>query len=85
MKQLELPSFAKIVDFVKSERKDHLNKFNQSVLSKGGEGVMLRESGSKYKSGRSTSLRKFKPFYDTEVLVKKNQFPHGFACEQYVF
>ena len=45
---------------------------------------MLREAGSIYKPGRSKSLRKHKPFLDTEVKVVKNQYPHGFICEQYI-
>ena len=85
LQNLSLPSFAKVVEFVKCESKEHLNTFNSSIIAKGGEGVMLREPGSLYKSGRSTSLRRMKPFFDTEVLVLKNQFPHGLQCKQYVF
>ena len=83
LQQLTLPSFAKVVEFVKCEGKEHLKKFNDEILAKGGEGVMLRESGSQYKPGRSTSLRKLKPFFDTEVKVLENKYPYGFACEQY--
>ena len=72
-----------MVEFVKCENKEHLNTFNTSIIAKGGEGVMLREPGSLYKSGRSTSLRRYKNFYDTEVKVLQNQYPHGFLCEQY--
>ncbi len=79
---MPLPSFAKVVEFVKCEGKEHLQQFNDSIIAKGGEGVMLREPRSMYKQGRSTSLRRFKPFYETEVKVVKNQFPHGFTCEQ---
>ena len=79
---MQLPSFAKIVEFVKCEGKEHLKQFNEEILKKGGEGVMLREPGSVYKVGRSTSLRRFKPFLDTEVRIKENQYPHGFICEQ---
>ena len=82
LQSLSLPSFAKVVSFVKCENKEHLNSFNSSIIAKGGEGVMLREPGSLYKQGRSTSLRKFKPFFDTEVKVVKNQYPYGFQCEQ---
>ena len=79
---MKLPSFAKVVEFVKCEGKEHLKQFYNSVVAKGGEGVVLREPGSMYKSGRSTSLCKFKPFFDSEVKVIKNQYPHGFLCEQ---
>jgi ATP-dependent DNA ligase len=43
---------------------------------------MLREPQSLYKAGRSESLRKFKPYFDTEVKVIENNYPHGFKCEQ---
>lgn len=71
-----------MVDFVKCEGKEHLKEFNSKVLAKGGEGVVLRESGSPYQVGRSSSLRKFKSFVDTEVRVIKNLYPYGFDCEQ---
>ena len=83
LQQLKLPSFAKIIDFVKCEGKEHLKQFTDAVISKGGEGVMLREPGSLYKSGRTSSMRKHKPFLDAEVRVIRNQYPHGLACEQY--
>jgi hypothetical protein len=44
---------------------------------------MLREPQSLYTPGRSTSLRKFKPFFDTEVKVIENNYPHGFQCQQF--
>ena len=43
---------------------------------------MLREPGSFYKHGRSSSLRKYKPFADAEVKVIENNYPHGFQCIQ---
>jgi ATP-dependent DNA ligase len=54
----------------------------RGILEKGGEGVMLREPHSLYKAGRSSSLRKFKTFFDTEVKVLENNYPQGFLCEQ---
>ena len=79
---MQLPSFAKVVEFVKCESNEHLKQFCEQVVAKGGEGVMLREAASLYKPGRSTSLRKYKPFFDTEVKVVEIQYPHGFMCEQ---
>ena len=43
---------------------------------------MLRESNSRYEPGRSKSLRKYKEYFDTEVKVLKNNFPHGLDCLQ---
>ena len=74
-------SFAKVVSFVICSGKEHLKRFNESIIAKGGEGVMLREPGSLYKQGRSTSLRKYKPLFDADVKVIKNASPYGFQCE----
>jgi ATP-dependent DNA ligase len=62
--------------------KEHLKEFFDSITKKGGEGVMLREAASLYKGGRSTSMRKYKEFADTEVKVLENNYPHGFKCLQ---
>jgi DNA ligase-1 len=61
---------------------EHLKEYFDSIISKGGEGVILREPGSLYKAGRSESLKKFKPFFDTEVKVLENNYPHGLNCQQ---
>ena len=86
LKQLEekgtLPPFVQIVNSVKCEGPEHLKQFFDSIVAKRGEGVMLREPNSLYKLGRSGSLRKFKHFYDTEVKVIENNYPHGFNCQQ---
>jgi ATP-dependent DNA ligase len=63
---------------------EHLQEYFNSIVAKGGEGVMLREPRSLYKAGRSPSLRKFKPYFDTEVKVVENKYPHGFNCLQYL-
>lgn len=47
----------------------HLKNFLQAIERKGGEGVMLRAAGSPYEPGRSTHLRKYKSFQDTEATV----------------
>jgi hypothetical protein len=44
---------------------------------------MLRESQSLYTAGRSESLKKFKPYYDTEVLVLEDNYPLSLKCIQY--
>jgi DNA ligase-1 len=67
---------------VKCKNTESLNEFFQNIVGKGGEGVILREPQSLYKFGRSESLKKFKPFFDTEVKVLENNYPHGFNCEQ---
>lgn len=83
MQSLSLPSFAKVVDFVKCEGKEHLKQFNDVIIAKGGEGVVLREPGSMYISGRTTCMQKYKLSFDAEVKVLKNQYPQGFHCQKY--
>jgi len=48
---------------------DHLREELGRVEALGGEGLMLREPGSSYVVGRSTSLLKVKTFHDAEARV----------------
>ena len=48
---------------------DHLKKELGRVEALGGEGLMLRQPGSKYEAGRSMSLLKVKTFHDAEARV----------------
>ena len=82
LNKMKLPEFVKIVNYVKCEGKSHLKEFFAEIVKKNGEGVVLREPGSLYIPGRSQSLRKYKEFFDTEVTVTKNRYPHGFDCVQ---
>src|SRR5436190_4337779 len=43
------------------------------VGSLGGEGLMLRQPGSKYVAGRSSTLLKVKAFHDAEAVVTEHQ------------
>ena len=47
----------------------HLQTELARVEALGGEGLMLREPGSKYVTGRSTTLLKVKTFHDAEARV----------------
>ncbi len=42
------------------------------IINEGGEGVMLRQAGSLYELGRSSTLLKLKRFYDAEAKVIKH-------------
>ena len=48
---------------------DHLQQQLEDILQQGGEGLMLRQPGSLYESGRSSTLLKVKRFHDTEARV----------------
>lgn len=71
----------KRVEQIKCKDKEHFIKYFNQVISKGGEGIMLREPLSPYKSGRSMSLRRYKEYLDTEVLIKE-KIQSGLKCEQ---
>ncbi|MBV8656579.1 MAG: DNA ligase [Burkholderiales bacterium] len=49
--------------------REHLDEELRRVEALGGEGLMLREPGSLYVAGRSTTLLKVKSFLDTEARV----------------
>jgi DNA ligase-1 len=48
---------------------DHLKRFLKDIEEQGGEGVMLRKSGSLYEEGRSNTCLKVKTFFDDEAIV----------------
>jgi DNA ligase-1 len=52
---------------------DHLREELQRVEALGGEGLMLRQPGSLYEVGRSTTLVKVKTFKDAEATVIGHQ------------
>lgn len=51
------------------EDRDHLTSKLRDMESLGAEGLMLRQPGSKYEVGRSTTLLKVKSFFDDEATV----------------
>ncbi|PQO44425.1 DNA ligase [Blastopirellula marina] len=55
----------------------HLREELTKVEQLGGEGLMLREPGSKYEVGRSMSLLKVKSFHDTEAVVLDHRAGKG--------
>jgi DNA ligase-1 len=48
---------------------DHLREELARIEALGGEGLMLRQPGSLYEAGRSTTLLKVKTFHDAEARV----------------
>ena len=48
---------------------DHVERALTRVEEQGGEGLMLRQPGSPYVAGRSSSLLKVKSFHDAEAVV----------------
>ncbi len=55
----------------------HVREELQRVEALGGEGMMLREPGSKYVAGRSSTLLKVKSFLDDEAEVMAHQAGTG--------
>lgn len=56
---------------------DALHAELKRIEALGGEGLMLRQPGSKYFAGRSTSLLKVKTFHDAEAIVIGHQAGAG--------
>jgi DNA ligase-1 len=56
---------------------DHLRAELARVEGLGGEGLMLRQPGSKYAAGRSSTLLKVKTFHDAEATVIGHQAGEG--------
>jgi DNA ligase 1 len=56
---------------------EHLQAELTHIESLGGEGLMLREPGSQYESGRSSTLLKVKTFHDAEGRVVEHLVGRG--------
>src|SRR5262245_46803202 len=63
------PPFAIKLEQQQCRNVDHLIAELDRVLELGGEGLMLRQPGSKYEIGRSGTLLKVKRFLDAEAVV----------------
>jgi hypothetical protein len=63
------PEFARVLPQLRCARLDHLREQLALIESLGGEGLMLRQPGSQYEAGRSSTLLKVKTFHDAEARV----------------
>ena len=48
---------------------ENMEEFYKLVLSKGGEGIMLKHPGSEYTGKRSDFMLKYKPCFDSEAII----------------
>jgi len=67
------PPFARILEQQRCQGISHLRQELTRIEALGGEGLMLREPGSSYVAGRSTTLLKVKTFHDAEARVIGHQ------------
>jgi len=61
--------YATVLPQIECRGLDHLREQLEDILQQGGEGLMLRQPGSLYESGRSSTLLKVKRFLDAEAKV----------------
>ncbi len=74
--QLRLP-YAGILPQQRCRGVEHLRDELEQIISRDGEGLMLREPGSRYEPGRSNTLLKVKQFQDAEARVIGHQAGKG--------
>lgn len=66
-------AYASALEQIRCNGIPHLKEELARVESLGGEGLMLRQPGSKYVVGRSSTLLKVKSFFDAEAVVIGHQ------------
>src|SRR5262249_18549591 len=71
------PAFVDVLEQVQCRDPDHLRAELERVEALGGEGLMLRQPGSKYEAGRSSTLLKVKTFHTAEAVVIGHQPGEG--------
>ena len=67
------PEYAQAHEHLPCRGVDHLRQELARLESLGAEGLMLRRPGSRYESGRSSTLLKVKTFHDAEARVIEHQ------------
>ena len=80
LKQTLIQSAAKFARLHAQERCRNLDALRAELVrieTLGGEGLMLRQPGSKYVAGRSSTLLKVKTFHDAEATVFGHQVGAG--------
>ena len=70
-KKNEAP-YVEILEQKICKNKKYLQEELEKIIAVGGEGLMLRQAGSLYEVGRSSTLLKLKRFYDAEAKVIKH-------------
>ena len=63
------PCPIRVVNHLLCDDKEHMESFHEEVVSRGGEGLILRAKMSPYERKRSHLLRKVKLFHDAEAVV----------------
>jgi DNA ligase 1 len=66
------PTFAQAHEHQLCQSLNHVRQELTRLEALGGEGLMLRQAGSKYEVGRSPTLLKVKSFHDAEARVLKH-------------
>ncbi|MCH6546587.1 MAG: DNA ligase [Deltaproteobacteria bacterium] len=82
MKQIVLQTKSPYLGVIEQWRVGNENELKQrlqSVIDRGGEGLMLHRNTARYASGRSHDLLKLKPFSDAEATVIGSQMVEGQA------
>ena len=63
-------NFLVLVPHFVIKSKNHMKSIFENIVSKGGEGIMLRQPDSKYMQKRSKTLLKVKPTDDAEAVIE---------------
>lgn len=62
-------SYVKIIKQIEVKNKNHLNEFLEEVISKNGEGIIVKDPSKKYHTGRSPHILKVKKAQDMEGTI----------------
>ena len=85
--QIECPLKMAKQTIITSEK--HMDDMYNSILKKGGEGLMIKDPDSFYEDGRSNHMLKVKPSFDEEAIIvdykpgkgKYKEILGGFVCK----
>ena len=62
---------------IQAHKVEDIGRYHNSCVEAGYEGIMIRNSDGKYKSGRSTDLLKYKKFQEEEFVIVGHEYGEG--------
>lgn len=61
--------YIRVIEQIECKNLRHLERVFNNLISKGAEGVMVKNPNAEYQNGRSDNLLKLKPYFDAEAKV----------------
>jgi len=77
LKKIKVNESLMVIPHIKVKTMEQLEKYHDTIVSKGGEGVMLNKPDALYQNKRTSALLKYISHFDDEVVVQGFDYGSG--------